>query len=263
MKSQLSLLLFALAATSALGQLNNDQPKLDLRKLSSEKLTACLEETKACGLGDIYAITHELIRRLPELSTNQLVSCFADWRICGTGEGEASGWPISDELARRGDPHLLLVRYWTEPDQEIRDGIVDVAYHSKSPEVAAFMRKVLSESKGQDDEAYWPANYLAKQCAPDGLKWISDRPQRMQGCIQFQTSIPLFGKCHYRPAIPYLINSSLDDACLNIVDAAATDLAKMYPHSPKGFDSIREMRQYFCGRAKQEGFKIACEPNGP
>jgi hypothetical protein len=259
MKNQLQLLLFALAAAAAIGQLNHDQTKLDLRKLSSEKLAACLEDSRVCGQSDNYAITHELVRRLPKLPTDQLVSCFANWRICGTGEGQASGWPISDELARRGDPHQLLVRFWIEPNREIRDGIVDVAYHFKTPEVTDFMRRVLAKGDGDDDELYWPANYLAKQCDPDGLKWISDRPQRMQGCIQFQTSIPLFGKCRYRPAIPYLINSSLDDACINIVDAAATDLAKMYPHSPKEFDSIKDIQQYYCSRAKQEGLKLTCD----
>jgi len=175
MKRQLQLILFALATTFALGQPNNDQPKPDLRKLSSEKLTACHEDSKVCGQSDIYSITNELIRRLPKLPTDQLVSCFANWRICGTGESRASGWPISDELARRGDPHQLLVRYWKEPDPIIRLGIVDVAYHFKTPEVADFMRRVLAEGKGDESDLYWPANFLAKQCDAAGLAWLSSR----------------------------------------------------------------------------------------
>ena len=94
MKNQLQLLLFALAATAAIGQLNHDQTKLDLRKLSSEKLAACLEDSRVCGQNDSYAITHELVRRLPKLPTDQLVSCFANWRICGTGKVKrADGQP--------------------------------------------------------------------------------------------------------------------------------------------------------------------------
>ena len=116
MRCNLSLLLFAFVVTAALGQQSNDQTKLDLRKLSSEELTVCLENSRVCRQGDINAITYELIHRLTKLSTYQLVSCFANWRICGTGEGPASGWPISDEIARRGDPHQLLLRYWMEPD---------------------------------------------------------------------------------------------------------------------------------------------------
>jgi hypothetical protein len=54
----------------------------------------------------------ELVRRLPKLPTEQLIACFEDWEICGAGEGMASGWPISDELARRGNLDELLVRYW-------------------------------------------------------------------------------------------------------------------------------------------------------
>lgn len=140
----------------------------------------------------------------------------------------------------------------------IRDGIVHVAYHFKNPEVTAFMQRVLSEGKGEDDELYWPANYLAKQCYANGLKWLSFRPQRSQGCLQFATTIPLFGKCLYRPAIPYLINVSLHDACLNVVDAAETDLRAMYPHSPKEFSSIEEMQKYYCTRARKEGFQVHC-----
>ena len=141
---------------------------------------------------------------------------------------------------------------------EIRDGLVHVAYHFKNPEVTAFMRRVLAESKGEDEELYWPANYLAKRCDPARLEWLSSKPQRSQGCMQFATTIPLFGKCAYRPAIPYLISYSLHDACLNIVDAAEIDLRAMYPHSPKEFNSIVEMQEYYCRRARKEGLPIQC-----
>jgi hypothetical protein len=40
---------------------------------------------------------------LSKFSDDQLLACFNDWKICGTGEGPAEGWPISDELARRGN----------------------------------------------------------------------------------------------------------------------------------------------------------------
>jgi hypothetical protein len=96
------------------------------------------------------------------LPTEQLVACFDNWRICGTGEGQASGWPISDEIARRGDPRDLLVRYWKEPNWLVRNGIEHVAYHFDTPEVTAFMQRVLIERKKDGEDFYWPANYLAK-----------------------------------------------------------------------------------------------------
>ena len=120
------------------------------------------------------------------------------------------------------------------------------------------MKKVLAAGHGDEGDLYWPANYLAKRCDPSGLKWLSTRQGRPEGCMQFSSTVALFGKCHYRPAIPYLIANSLDDACLNIVDAAEMDLRAMYPHSPTDFRSIETMRKYYCRRALRDGFKLDC-----
>lgn len=258
MKRSFPFLLLLIVASAVSGQSNQTPPKPDLSKFSSNQLRACYENKRICGVKDELDISVELAGRLPSFSTKQLLSCFANWKICGVSEDGSSGWPISDELARRGTPHNLLLHYWSEPNGLIRVGIVHVAYHFKSPETTAFMQRVLSERKGEDEEMYWPANYLAKQCDPNGLKWLIARPQRSQGCLQFATTVPLFGKCLYRPAIPYLINYSLHDACLNIVDAAEIDLRRMYPHSPKEFESIEEMQRYFCSRARREGFRMHC-----
>jgi hypothetical protein len=253
----LFLLLF-LISTLASGRSTKTPAKSDLSKFSSDQLKACYEDKKICGADEQWEISDELANRLPAFSTRQLLSCFADWKICGVSEDSASGWPISDELARRGKSHKLLLRYWTEPNDQIRDGIVHAAYHFKNSEVTTFMQKVLAEGKGEDEELYWPANYLAKKCDLNGLKWLSSRPQRSKGCLQFATTIPLFGKCLYRPAIPYLVTYSLHDACLNIVNAAETDLRAMYPHSPKEFGSIEDMQTYYCARARKEGFQVHC-----
>jgi hypothetical protein len=231
----------------------------DLDKFSSDQLKACFDDKSICGTDNVYAISDELAKRLPAFSIDQLVACFADWKICGAADSMASGWQISDELARRGNPHALLIRYWTEPSQDIKRGIVDIAYHFHTPEVTAFMKKVLAAGQGDEDALYWPANYLAKRCDTDGLKWLSMRHGRPEGCIIWAPTVALFGKCHYRPSIPYLVDYSIHDACLNIDDAAVEDLQVMYPNSPKAFDSLEEMQTYFCSRAKQEGFKVDCE----
>ena len=256
MKHTLHLTILFLATSLALAQTHKGTP--NLRKFSSAQLKACFNDRKICGTDDIYEITDELVRRLPTLPSDILVSCFDDWKICGTGEGPASGWPISDELARRGNPHLLLVRYWTEPNEMIRYGIVHVAYHFRSPEVVTFMREVLEAGKGDDDLIYWPAKYLAKRCDPEALKWFGTRNQRSQSCMEYPSAIELIGKCRYRPAIPYLLQYSLHDACLNIDDAAIDDLGKLYPGGPRSFKSLDAVRNYYCKRAVQEGFKIDC-----
>jgi hypothetical protein len=257
MKSCFLLLLF-LIATYLPAQSAKDSAKPDLSKFTSEQLTTCFDDSKVSCSSDQMEITSELYSRIPTMPVDQLVSCFANWKICGASEDGSSGWPISDELAHRGKPHQLLERFWTEKDPEIRNGIIHVAYHFNTPEVTAFMQKILAEKIDDGEYLYWPANYLAKQCDADGLNWLSSKPQRSKGCLQFATTVSLFGKCHYRPAIPYLINYSLNDACLNVVGEAESDLRSMYTSSPKEFKSIEEMHKYFCGRAKREGFKIKC-----
>jgi hypothetical protein len=141
---------------------------------------------------------------------------------------------------------------------EIRRGIVDVAYHFKTPEVTEFMRRVLAQGKGDESDLYWPANFLAKECDAEGLAWLSSRVGRPQNCLRFQETVPLFGKCNYRQAVPYLIKNSIHDACLNIDDAAVRDLQHFFPHSPRGFDTMEEMQSYFCTRAKRENIKVDC-----
>jgi hypothetical protein len=70
--------------------------------------------------------------------------------------------------------------------------------------------------------------------------------------MQWGTIVELFGKCNYRPAIPYLI-SSVNAACLNIGIAAVEDLRKIYPGSPNFKDySPEQIEQYFRHRAAGE-----------
>jgi hypothetical protein len=259
MKTKLLLFLLILSPAFVNGQPQKTVTKLDLSKFTSEQLKACFKDSKVCGSTNIYDISAELVSRLPTLSTEQLVACFDNWRICGTGEDQASGWPISDELARRGDPHDLLVRYWKEPNWLIRNGIEHVAYHFDTPEITTFMQKVLVERRKDGEDFYWPANYLAKKCDPLGLKELSTGRHRNQGCMQYQSTVQLFGKCKYRPAIPYLVDSAIYDFCGNITDKATNDLHTLFPQSPEDFDKLEDAQKYFCRRAKQDGFKVNCQ----
>lgn len=258
-KARIYLLVFFFPIWPHVAEARQKPTKPDLRKYSSDQLKACFDDPRICGTDDTYAISDELVRRLHKFPTEQLVACFDDWRICGVGEDRASGWPISDELARRGDPHGLLVRYWHEPKWTIRDGIEDVAYHFDSPEVTSFMRRVLTEQVYDGEDRYWPVNYLAKKGDRDALAELSTGRYRNQGCIQYQTSVALFGKWKYRPAIPYLVDTALYDFCGNTVDAAESSLRAMYTTSPKQFESAKAMQRYFCARAKEDGLRVQCE----
>ncbi len=240
-------------------QTNNAASSSNLSRFSSAQLQACYEDKSICGTSDSYAISDELTKRLPAFSTEQLVACFGDWKICGVENDVETGWAVSREVARRGQPDRLLAAYWTQKDEDVRDGIVHAAYWLKTPEVQTFMKKVLATGQGNEDDLYWPADYLAKSCDSDGLKWLSERQDRPEGCILWAPTVALFGKCKYRPAIPYLIENSLQDACLNIVDAAAEDLHKMYPEGPRAFHTLEDAQNYYCRLAKQEGIHVACE----
>ncbi len=255
-----TLCMFALLAASlpSASQARNPSASPDLRRFPSSQLIACFDDKTICGTDNIDAISDELTRRLPGLSSDEMVACFADWRVCGVGNGQGSGFAVSAEVARRGNPDALLDRYWTEPNPDIRDGIVHVAYRFHSKKAIAFMRKVLAAGQGDEDALYWPASYLAKRCDPGGLKWLSEGQGRPEGCIVFTGTVRAFGKCHYRPAIPYLIENSMQDACLNIGDDAAYSLEKLYPDHPARFDSLEAEQKYYCGRALQEGFKVDC-----
>ena len=254
----IAIVIFLMMPTLSIGQSPKTSGQPDLSRFSRDQLKACLDNTKICG-SDADDVSDELARRLPQFSSEQLLACFDNWKICGVGEGRASGWPISDELARRGNPQDLLLRYWNEPKWTIRNGIEHVAYHFDTPEVTTFMRRVLAEHKEDGEDLYWPVNYLAKKCDAQALKQLSSGRYRSQGCLQYQTNVKLFGKCQYRPAIPYLVQTATYDACLNIPAAAEDSLHALYPDAPRSFDTLEHMQQYFRDRARREGFKVQPE----
>jgi hypothetical protein len=255
---RLPVLFLLLSFTPCQSQTEKTPKALDLGDFSSQQLRDCYADLKLCGAKDESDIDAELASRISSFTVEELVSCFDDHEICGLFESDHFGWPISDEIARRGEPHELLVRYWKERKWAIRDGIEDVAYHFDTSEVTAFMRRIISERISGKDDHYWAVNYLAKKCDEAALKWLSSGRYRNQGSLQYETSVELFGKCQYRPAIPYLVDTAVYDWSFNIVIAADHSLHALYPDGPEDFDRLDDMQHYFCGRAKQEGFRVKC-----
>lgn len=231
-----------------------------LRKLSSEQLTRCYTDVSVCGTTDESAISKELSRRIPEMTTDQLVACFADWHLCGAREGAVEGLPISDEIARRGNPVPLIVSYWQQTNPAIRAGIEHVAYHFDIPQTLAFMQEVFAKHMDDGEDLYFPADYLARRrCDADALKLLSTGESRSQGCVQFEATIRTFGRCKYRPAIPYLVDSALSDLCGNIAKAAANDLREFYPKGPQSFDSPEDAQAFYCKETTKEGLAVSCK----
>lgn len=250
-----TIAMLTFAAMSCLAQADARR----LRKMTDEQLTRCYTDASVCGTNDEGLISHELSRRLPMMSIEELMSCFVEWHVCGTKETEATGTPISDELARRGNPNALMDSYRYDQSPARRAGIEHVSYHFDTPQVLAFMREVFTRKLDDGEGLYYPANYLAKRCDPEALKLLSSGKARGQGCLQFQSTVETFGRCKYRPAIPYLVNSALQDMCGNIAEAAANDLRALYPGGPQTFDSAELAQAFYCKAAKKEGFDVACK----
>ena len=251
-------MLFVLALTAAV-DLHAQTDARKLRKLTDEQLTRCYTDASVCGTTDEGLISRELSRRLPEMTREELMSCFVEWHLCGTKETETTGMPISDELARRGNPNALMDSYRYEQNPARRAGIEHVAYHFDTPQVLAFMREVFRLKLDDGEGLYYPANYLAKRCDPEALQLLSSGRSRDQGCLQFESTVETFGKCKFRPAIPYLVDSALTDVCGNIAEAAANDLKVMYPDGPQAFDSPEDAKAFYCKAAKKEGLTLTCK----
>jgi hypothetical protein len=190
---------------------------------------------------------------LAKLAPAALVACFKDPVSC-----DAGAWPIADELARRGGLDSLMADYWRTPDRAIRAGIEKVAYRHDSTTALDFMKRIVNTRVDDGEGRYYPLNYLAKRCMDAGLKALATGDFRNQGGQQYATSIELFGKCGYRPAVPYLVDEALWDSSLNVVIAAENSLRQLYPGSPSEFGSPLEARSYFCGRATAEMLRVRC-----
>jgi len=258
-KSVISILLLMGTSLLCSAQTVPPSPK-DLSKLSSPKLKQCQIKPQLCGFKTVsIEINDELAKLLNEYSIDQVLACYKDWKICGVEESKPTGWPISDYLASLGNPHDLLVRYWREK-WIVRNGIERVAYHFDTPEVTQFMRAAVKRRVFDGEDLYWPANYLAKKCDPVGLAWLRSGKGGNQGSMQYSTTLELFGKCGYRPAIPLLVNELYDFAGNNVV-SAENSLDLLYPDHPKDLDnSLESVQRYYCRRARKEGFRVHCDP---
>lgn len=252
----LACVLIAASSGSRLSAQTTSTP--DLSNFSSAKLKECQLDHERCGVDKFsLAINDELAKRLGEYTTDQTLACYDDWKICGVEESRPTGWPISDYLASKGDPHDLLVRYWTERKWITRNGIERVAYHFDTPEVTAFMQRVVRERVHDGEDLYWPANYLAKKCDPIGLSWLKTGRGRDQGSLQYQTTLLLFGKCGYRPAIPLLVEG-LYDFSGNVAAASEDSLDALYPDHSYDSSSLTAVQNYYCKRAHDDGFRVKC-----
>jgi hypothetical protein len=186
---------------------------------------------------------------LANLSPAELLQCFSELNKCGA----ASNWELADVLGKSSNKAFLFSEFQRSRDQQQQLGIIYALYRIDDPEVDAFFRKLVAGRFDDGEDLYYPLNYLAKRCDSAALGVLSGRGKGdykgYPGCLQWTTTVELFGKCKYSPAIPYLIRS-INAACMNIGIAAVDDLRAMFPGSPdfKNY-SPEEIQHYFRSRA--------------
>lgn len=167
--------------------------------------------------------------------------------------GPECRWEVADTLGKPGNERFLLTAFEMAKSGGEKLGIIYALYRIDDAKVESFFKQLMVEKYDDGEELYYPLNYLAKRCNPDALRILSGDGRGgyggYPGCMQWGTTVELFGKCKYKPAIPYLIDS-VTAACLNIGYAAINDLRTMYPDSPdfKGY-SLEKIQQYFQQRA--------------
>jgi hypothetical protein len=173
----------------------------------------------------------------------QLIACFSAQDVCGAD----TEWEIADSLSKPENKAFLLAQFHARSNREQKNGIIYALYHIDDPEVAAFFTKLIEDRYQDGGELYYPLNYLAKRCDQNALRILSRNGKGgykgVPGCMQWATTVELFGKCQYKPAVPYLIDS-LDATCMNIGGAADDSLRAIFPGSLR-FDSPTKEQVYF------------------
>lgn len=179
----------------------------------------------------------------------QLIDCFSSSTLCGA----YNMWDIADALDKPGNETFLLSQFQKRKSKEQQLGIIYSLYHIKDQRVEAFYKRLIAEKYNDGEYLYYPLNYLAKGCNKHAL-WVLSGGGKggfmgRPACLQWATTVELFGKCNYRPAVPMLINS-LNYACMNVGAAADDSLRKLFPGSPN-FNTIKAEEQYYRRRSSK------------
>ncbi|WP_205525824.1 hypothetical protein [Pyxidicoccus trucidator] len=180
---------------------------------------------------------------LEQMELEEILSCAGDAAKC-----EASDWDLARELARRYDSAVLAARFPRASGAQRRVLTFALYAGPSSPTVTSFMKKLWGD---RDEEiAYYALNQGAKQCDRDALARLVAPPYRVRAaCEQWAVTVSLVGQCHYVPGGAFLL-TSLDHACLNVVQAAETGLRALYPDAPL-FESPKDEIEYFRKKVRQ------------
>jgi hypothetical protein len=134
---------------------------------------------------------------------------------------------VMDSLTARRAVEVLVAAIDHPADSTQEEYVILAAYDLEDPRVVAVMaRHVTSETTAV---AYYAANYLAKRGDRQALAVLSSNAgQYGISSAQWATTVRLFGKYKFMPAVPYLIDS-LDAASMNVGAAATESLLDIFP----------------------------------
>jgi hypothetical protein len=202
-----------------------------------------------CFLTMPSAAQSEQTITLKRFSNDVLIRCFASHE-CGQDY-----WAVSIELARRKPTRLLIASYRKSASALERSGILLALYQINATEVAHFMRAAIDSNKLVDEDLYYANDYLGQRCDVRALRFLSGSGTtkyfQLAACPEWSRTVSHFGRCHFRPAAPFLVNS-LGSQCLDIGNAAANSLAALFPDAPKKFATRQALEEYFSKRVAEE-----------
>jgi hypothetical protein len=150
---------------------------------------------------------------------------------------------VQDELIRRKPVAQLLEKFENPVDDCQQRYVAEALYAIEDPRILACFRKRVSTDVTWVD--YLCVNYVAKTGDTRALKILNDNYRKYPtSSVQWSCTVELFGRFHYEPAIPNLIES-LGAASLNLVDAAQGSLEQLFPGPHPEFKTIHEAETYF------------------
>jgi hypothetical protein len=170
---------------------------------------------------------------------------------------------VQNELIRRKPVAQLLEKFENPVDDCQHRYVAEALYAIEDPRILASFRKRVSTDVTWVD--YLCVNYVAKTGDTHALKILNDNYFKYPtSSVQWSYTVELFGKFHYEPAIPNLIES-LGAAVMNLGQAALESLEQLFPGPHPEFNTIDEAEKYFQRKyndLRQQAPASCSEPDG-
>lgn len=157
---------------------------------------------------------------------------------------------VCKELVARHEIDFLLNSFDTSKDSESRSWLVGgVLGNINDKRIYDAFAARLNDK--EEEESYLIANYLAERGNTKALAVLNKHYYQYPiSSWEWSSTVELFGKYQYRPAVSNLIDS-LDAASLNVSGAACDALRQIFPGSPRSFRGPTEAEQYFIIRLNE------------